>query len=109
MQWCFIKKQIGGNRDGRKESAKVHFSFDSPVKKLYKRKRKLLRFRDLQLISSVSLLIKIKSFYEVYTWNSLIYGLPVGVILAYPILGKRLFSRAELRVETACNNAMLRN
>ena len=70
MQWCFIKKQIGGNRDGRKESAKIHFSFDSPVKKLYKRKRKLLRFRDLQLISSVSLLIKIKSFYEVYTWNS---------------------------------------
>ena len=28
---------------------------------------------------------------------ALIYGLPVGVMLAYPILGKRLFSRAELR------------
>ena len=40
---------------------------------------------------------------------ALIYGLPVGVMLAYPILGKRLFSEAELRVETACNNAMLRN
>ena len=70
MQWCFIKKQIGGNRDGRKESAKIHFSFGSPIKKLYIRKRKMLRFRDLQLISSVSLSIKIKSFYEVYPWNS---------------------------------------
>ena len=40
---------------------------------------------------------------------ALIYGLPVGVMLAYPILENDYFHRAELRVETTCNNAMLRN
>lgn len=37
MQWCFIEKQIGGNRDGRNESTKVHF--DSPVKVIEKKKK----------------------------------------------------------------------
>ena len=49
MQWYFINKQIGGNRSGRNQSTKIHFN--SPVKIIYK-KRKLLRFKDLQMTSN---------------------------------------------------------
>ena len=46
-----LKKQIGVNRDGHNQSTKTHF--DSPVK-IFKRKRKLLRFRDLQITSKLN-------------------------------------------------------
>ena len=46
-----LKKQIGVNRDGHNQSTKTHF--DSSVK-IFKRKRKLLRFRDLQIISKLN-------------------------------------------------------
>ena len=39
-----LKKQIGGNRDGRNHSTKIRF--DSPVN-FFERKRKLLRFRNI--------------------------------------------------------------
>ena len=45
-----LKKQIGVNRDGPNQSTKTHF--DSSVK-VFKRKRKLRRFRDLQITSKL--------------------------------------------------------
>ena len=46
-----LKKQIGVNRDGHNQSTKTHF--DSSVK-IFKRKRKLLRFRALQITSKLN-------------------------------------------------------
>ena len=37
MQWCFFEKRIGGDRDGRNESTKIHF--DSPLKIIEKKKK----------------------------------------------------------------------
>ena len=39
MQWCFIEKQIGGNRDGRKQSTKIHFVIIEKKKKAAKIQR----------------------------------------------------------------------
>ena len=57
----------------------------------------MLRFRDLHLISSVSLSIKIKSFYEVYPWNSPYLWATSGSHVGLSDSWKRLFSQAELR------------
>ena len=93
----FFEKQIGGNRDRRHQSTKVHF--DSPLKIIEKKKKaaKIQRLTNYEQHSTpslwstfrmagvwvtqacvifnafqslISLLIKIKSFYEVYTLNS---------------------------------------
>ena len=55
MQWCFIEKQIGGNRDGRNESTKVHF--DSPVKVIEKKEKaaKIQRLTNKEQRSTPSL------------------------------------------------------
>ena len=55
MQWCFIEKQIGGNRHGRNQSTKIHF--DSPVKIIEKKKKaaKIQRLTNNEQHSTLSL------------------------------------------------------
>ena len=55
MQWCFFEKQIGGNRDGRNQSTKIHFDF--PVKIIEKKKKaaKIQRLTNNEQHSTPSL------------------------------------------------------
>lgn len=55
MVFFFFEKQIGGNRDGRNQSTKIHF--DSPVKIIEKKKKaaKIQRLTNNEQHSTPSL------------------------------------------------------